>query len=644
MGFYNYIVASKLRALLPLLSYLTLSTSNLAVAQVGITESSPRDSSKLIERVVVTTHKAPADFGNKAANISIISHKSIEQAHNSSLLPTLVEQVPGLFVTSRSVMGYGVSGGAAGALSIRGVGGAPTTGVALLIDGEPQLMGTMGHPIADICNSSKALGVEITRGPASVKYGSGAMGGVINIITEREQRSGFSLNLNSGFGSYRTLQSALSTNYSHQLFSVSATASYDSSKGHRENMEFEQYAGSVALRAKLSSAWSLRLSTSLNHFNSSNPGTIYSPLNENDSRITRAHSTLSIKNRGDLCQGHISLHCNFGKHRINDGYKATESPKEQLFLSKDYTYKLSLGEEFRLFKGNILSCGFDYSHIGGESENLYPATSESIPVSKQSYDEIAAHITTQQQLFKRISIFAGIRFERHSKVGAQWVPELSLSFKISQRSELSARFAKGFRFPTIREMYMFSSQNPELKPESLLSYELSYRQSALKQRLNFTINLFYIDGKNIIQTEIVESRPQNRNIARIKNHGIEGELNARLTRHLLLKFNYSYLNMEYPTLASPKHKLYGEFLISGRRIELSSGLQHISGLYTRLQSDNASALSESYTLWNLRLNLNLWKWCSIWARAENLLDKEYQINYGYPMPGVTIMAGFTLKI
>ena len=82
-------------------------------------------------------------------SISVISGKQIEERIQPSLLPLLTEEVPGLFITQRGVMGYGVANGSAGGMSIRGIGGAPTAGVLILIDGHPQYMGLMGHPLAD---------------------------------------------------------------------------------------------------------------------------------------------------------------------------------------------------------------------------------------------------------------------------------------------------------------------------------------------------------------------------------------------------------------------------------------------------------------------------------------------------------------
>ena len=76
-----------------------------------------------IDEVVVTGSRIATDRRLLPMTISVVEREHIEQDNRPSLLPTLVEQVPGLFITSRGVMGYGVASGAAGGISVRGVGG-----------------------------------------------------------------------------------------------------------------------------------------------------------------------------------------------------------------------------------------------------------------------------------------------------------------------------------------------------------------------------------------------------------------------------------------------------------------------------------------------------------------------------------------
>ena len=88
------------------------------------------------------------------------------------ILPVLTEKRSRiLFTTARGIMGYGVSGGAAGGISIRGLSGS-TARMMVLIDGHPQYAGIFGHPISDAYQSLLADKIEVLRVPASVLYGS----------------------------------------------------------------------------------------------------------------------------------------------------------------------------------------------------------------------------------------------------------------------------------------------------------------------------------------------------------------------------------------------------------------------------------------------------------------------------------------
>ena len=100
--------------------------------------------------------------------ISVVAKQTLEESRESALLPVINEHVPGVFVTERGVTGFGLAGGAAGKISIRGVGGNPNTGILVLIDGVPQYMGLFGHPLPDSYVSSDAEKVEVIRGPASM--------------------------------------------------------------------------------------------------------------------------------------------------------------------------------------------------------------------------------------------------------------------------------------------------------------------------------------------------------------------------------------------------------------------------------------------------------------------------------------------
>ena len=179
------------------------------------------------DEVVVTGTRNETDIRHLPMTISVVDRKQLESNYQPSVLPTLTEQVPGFFTTSRGIMGYGVSTGAAGGMSLRGVGGSPTAGLLVLIDGHPQYMGLMGHPIADAYQTMMTERVEVLRGPASVLYGSNAMGGVINIVTRQMQEEGTKTDLQLGYGSYNTLQTEVSNRVKHGRFRSVATGKAD---------------------------------------------------------------------------------------------------------------------------------------------------------------------------------------------------------------------------------------------------------------------------------------------------------------------------------------------------------------------------------------------------------------------------------
>lgn len=269
-----------------------------------------------IGEVVVTGTRHETDVRHLPMTISVVGRQKIAEGFQPSLLPTLTEQIPGLFVTGRGIMGYGVSGGAAGQMTLRGVGGGPTTGLLVLIDGHPQYMGLMGHPIADACQSMLADRVEVVRGPASVLYGSNAMGGVINIVTRRMHEDGVKTDLHAGYGSYNTLETEVTNQVRAGRFTSTVTGSYNRTDGHRRNMGFEQYGGYAKLGYRIAQAWDLYADVNLTHFNARNPGSVSEPILDNRQRITRGMTSFTLRNDYGKTSGTLSFFYNWGRHRI----------------------------------------------------------------------------------------------------------------------------------------------------------------------------------------------------------------------------------------------------------------------------------------------------------------------------------------
>ena len=620
-------------------------------AQTGMAQEQKRDTPDTgkayqIGEVVVTGTRNETDVRHLSQTVSVVNRSKIDQALQASLLPILTEQIPGLFITSRGVMGYGVSGGAAGSISLRGLSGG-TARLMVMIDGHPQYAGIFGHPIADAYQSFLAERVEVLRGPASVLYGSNAMGGVINIVTRKMQEDGVKTNLRAGYGSYNTLETELTNRIRKGRFSGVVSGSYNRTDGHRADMGFEQYGGYAKLSYEMTDNWNLRGDVNVTRFNASYPGPVDAPLLDGDQRITRGMTSFAVENRYEKTSGAVSFFYNWGNHRINDGYTPSEgeTPQDDRFLSHDDMMGVSLYQSTRFFKGNRITMGFDWFRYGGRAWNEY-VSGENIGTTSELVDkhedELAGYIDVRQDIGSRLTFNVGLRADHHSRIGLEWVPQAGLAFHLPHAIELKASASKGFRYPILREMYMFPPQNPDLQPESMWNYELAFSQRLMKGRLTYGVNLFYIDGKNLIQTlpNPNGSGMLNQNSGEIENTGVEIQAAYRINRQWSVDGNYSFLHMENPVIAAPEHKLYAEANFSHGRWNVSTGVQYIEGLYTSVGENESK---ESFVLWNLRASFRACKWLDIWARGENLLAQKYEINAGYPMPGATVMAGFNLS-
>lgn len=619
--------------------------------QAGMAQTSSHDTLSLtnqihqIDEVVVTGARHETDVRHLSQTVSVVGRAQIEHSLQPSLLPVLTEQVPGLFVTSRGVMGYGVSNGAAGSISLRGLSGG-TARLMVLIDGHPQYAGIFGHPIADAYQSFLAERVEVLRGPASVLYGSNAMGGVINIVTRKMQEDGVNTHLHAGYGSYNTLETELTNRVRKGRFSSVVSGSYNRTDGHRDDMGFEQYGGYAKLGYEMTDHWDVRGDVNVTHFNASYPGPVSAPLLDGDQRITRGMTSFALENHYEKTSGGLSFFYNWGDHWINDGYtpSAGESPQDARFNSHDYMTGISLYQSTQFFTGNRITLGFDWFRYGGRAWNEYVSGEKvgttSDLVDKQE-DELAGYIDFRQDFCSWLTFNAGLRVDHHSRVGTEWVPQAGLAFHLPQAMELKASVSKGFRYPILREMYMFPPQNPDLQPESMWNYELAFSQRLMEERLYYGVNLFYINAKNLIQTlqNPHGSGMLNQNTGKIENAGIELQAAYRINRDWSVDGNYSYLHMAHPVIAAPEHKLYAGANFSQGRWNVSTGLQYIAGLYT--QTD--PAVTKDFVLWNVRASFRATRWLDIWARGENLLAQRYEINAGYPMPRATVMAGVNLN-
>ena len=580
-----------------------------------------------INEVVVTGTTVGVNKNIIPLAISVVSRLQIAESNESSLLPVLSGRVPGLFVTERGITGFGVANGSAGQISIRGIGGNPTTGVLILIDGHPQFMGIMGHPLPDSYVASDAERVEIIRGPGSLLYGSNAMGGVINIITRKQNNEGFNGTAKLMFGSFNTQKYMGSAGYRHNGLAVFGSINRDMTDGHRPNSEFNITNGYLKIGYELNKSIKLGTDFSLAKYTTTDPGPdTLKAIKGNSLDIARGYFSLFIDNQYEKVSGTAKFFYNFGEHTISDG-----------FHSNDKNWGLNISEAFKLYPGNTLSFGADYVNYGGNAENTKAMKGNGIVFADTTLFEMGAYVVMQQALFEKLTMNGGLRIQHNERYGNEWIPSFGFAWQISPATTWKTMVSKGFRSPTIRELYMWN-HNPDLKAERIMSYETGLLRSFLNGKINAELTGYIAEGDNLIVTGAMGNLY---NSGIIRNKGIELAVNANPVKDLSFNLSYSYIHMKTPLFATPKHNLFVGARYRLKKFNFSANIHQIFDLDTDV---TAVIKLESYILINAKLLYHVSSNLEIFANAENLLNQDYEINRYYSMPGITFFGGVNFQL
>lgn len=598
------------------------------------------DSLIRLKGVVVSANKIKVNRNSVPLSISVIERSEIEASSESALLPVLSERVPGLFVTQKGVTGFGVSSGSAGEINIRGVG--QGNKVLVLFDGQPQWAGVFGHSLPDTYVASDVERVEVIRGPGSLLYGSNAMGGVVNILTRQHARQGRRTQARVMYGSYNTQKYMINNGYNIGKFSSFVSLNHDRTDGHRPDSKFHITNGFAKLGYAVDSHYKVTGDVSLAKFKNQNPGQITDPIADNDMDILRGTTSFALENQYEKTSGAFRAFFNWGNHDINDGYHLNDpkaGPLDYRFHSDDHNGGILLYQSFRLARGNSFTVGLDYKNWGGKARNDSLGGGRKQLVDK-TINEVAGYLIAQQDLFDMLSLNAGVRYEHNSAFGGAWIPQAGVTVRPFEGNTVKASLSKGFRSPTIREMYMFPPQNPDLKPESMMNYEVSVGQLLADGNLFFELTAFFIDGKNMIEAVKMDGRPNlNINTGTFTNKGIEFEARYQILLDLSVDMNYSYLHTSKPLLAAPAHKFFAGAMYSPGRFSLYMNVQSIFDLYI----DTKARTKEDYTVLNAKAAYRFGtpdKGLSLFVKGENLTATRYSINEGFPMPKAIFMGGF----
>ena len=591
----------------------------LYILTVGLSAQSLSDT-LLIDEIIVTGSRVEVSRRNMPINVSVLNKADINEVEESAVLPVLSRKIPGLFVIERGVTGFGVGSNSAGQDSVRGVGGVPNTQVLMLVDGQPQYMGVFGHPLADMYVASDLERVEVIKGPGSILYGSNAMGGVINFITKKQTEDGFSGNARVAYGSFNTRKFMANGGFKKNGLHVFASVNRDVTDGHRDSSKFEINNALVKAGYEINENFEIIADYSVAKFNSVDPGNIENPVIDKYD-ILRGKTSITLKNNFNSVEGGLNLFYNFGNHDFRSGW-----------VSSDEYYGATLYQGITLPGNTLITFGADHKIYGGRGNGGMRAN-EWITIKETGVYAVARH-----DLFDILSLSYGMRVENNSNFGTEYVPQAGLSWAASEATTLKASVSKGFRSPTITETYLFAP-NPDLEPERMMNYELSLGQALLEGKLRTDVSIFILEGSNLIQIRPNDSPPPQSkrfNVGEFSNKGFEIEMNYFHSKSLSSALSYSFLNTKSPMLAAPEHQVYGGINYRWNKIGFAFQGHYVGGLSVDLSN---MELKENYFLLNASVKYKPVQFVELFISGKNLLDQQYQINNGYPMPGIHVMVG-----
>ena len=223
----------------------------------------------------------------------------------------------------------------------------------------------------------------------------------------------------------------------------------------------------------------------------------------------------------------------------------------------------------------------------------------------------------------------------------------SLGFSVARRS----------RLPTLKERFSRSSSVGERLPNPLLRPEVGLHLGVdaafqLRRWLRLEASAFDAEVRDLIEQVVLDdSTDQFRNVGRARLAGVEVVLGLAPVRWLEVDLAYRYLHARSlgddgpgPLAYRPDHLARLELRVRPhRRIELSTTLRLVGNQRFSLGGDAWGRLGP-YLVWDARIEGEAVPGVRLWAQGTNLLDANYQTSYGYPDPGWQLWGGFRTEL
>jgi vitamin B12 transporter len=241
----------------------------------------------------------------------------------------------------------------------------------------------------------------------------------------------------------------------------------------------------------------------------------------------------------------------------------------------------------------------------------------------------------------RFELSAGVRNDHFDVFGSQTSPRLAAAL-VSGGTKWRAAFGRGFRAPSLGELYYPFFGNPKLSAESNRSYELGY-DSAIGRDGLFSLTYFNSRYRNLITFDPATFISQN--IGRVRSDGIELGVTSHVSASVYTQLSYTYLHRnedESTGLRLPRRPKHSGSLATGYR---SGAIDtNIVVLHTGQREDTLAILpftrttNSGYTTIDVNLQYRLSRFTPF-VKLENATNKQYEEVVGYASPTRRVIVG-----
>jgi len=220
-------------------------------------------------------------------------------------------------------------------------------------------------------------------------------------------------------------------------------------------------------------------------------------------------------------------------------------------------------------------------------------------------------------------------------------------FNLTPSQQLSFSVARKTRFATMKDRYSYklgtAIPNPGLVPENAINYDLAYRE-VFENLGSYKLSLFYNDLRNVIQqvTNAKDTLSQMQNLGQARYYGGEVEIEVHPAQFVRTGANYTFLkrenisNPDVKFLDTPEHKvmLYAT-LLPLKNIDVTASMEFNS---KRNSTSDGLYPADDFAVYNLKTSLNLFERIVLDAGVQNIFDRNYSLIEGYPESGRTFYA------